>query len=108
MLSLNAKSGASAQVLAYGAATLLALAREEQAGRRDKRLLEPNQATWNLFRGRLGSRAFLELLLEDAAVRQPFPFEVARALTGSGTLADLSEASVGGWIEELTRLDLSV
>lgn len=108
MLTLPATGAtkASADAVAYAAATLLALAREEHAGRRDKRLLEPNQATWNLFRGRLGHRAFLELLLEDAAVRQPFPFDTARALGGENALAELPDSTVTAWIEELGRIDL--
>lgn len=106
-LPTSAASGAPADVVSYAAATLLALAREEHAGRRDKRLLEPGQATWNLFRGRLGHRALLELLLEDAAVRQPFPFDAARALGRDGALADLPDATVTAWIDELSRIDLA-
>jgi hypothetical protein len=105
-LPASGATTAPADTVAYAAATLLALAREEHAGRRDKRLLEPNQATWNLFRGRLGHRAFLELLLEDAAVRQPFPFDVVRALGKENALADLPDATVTAWIEELGRIDL--
>jgi hypothetical protein len=103
-----AAAGASADALTYAAATLLALAREEHAGRRDKRLLEPGLATWNLFRGRLGPRALLELLLEDAAIRQPFPFDVARALGREAALSEVPDATVATWIEELAKLDLAV
>ena len=110
MLTLPSTSppGAPADSVEYAAVTLIALAREEHAGRRDKRLLEPGLATWNLFRGRLGFRALLELLLEDAAVRQPFPFDIIRALGRDDALAGITDETVGGWIGELARADLGI
>jgi hypothetical protein len=99
-------SGAPADATAFAAATLLALAREEHAGRRQPRLTETGMATWNRFRGRLGPRALLELLLEDAAVRQPFPFDVARALGAQDALSTVPDATVSGWFVELGRVDL--
>ncbi len=108
MLTLTTTSaGPAGDAFTYAAATLLALAREEQAGRRDKRILEPDQATWNIFRGRLGHRAFLELLLEDAAVRQPFPFDAASALRHDVALADVPDATITSWMAELNRIDLT-
>lgn len=106
-LTNTGADGAPAEALPYAAATLLALAREERAGRRQPRLTEPGMATWNRFRGRLGPRALLELLLEDAAVRQPFPFDVTRALGSADALAAIPDATVTSWLDELTRVDLA-
>ena len=97
---------APAEATAFAAVTLLALAREERAGRRHPRLTEPGMATWNRFRGRLGPRALLELLLEDAAVRQPFPFDVTRALGSDDALSTVPDATVSGWLDDLARIDL--
>jgi len=90
----------------YFAAALHALAREEHVGRRRRRLLEPNQATWHRFRGRLGPRDLVELVLEDAAVDQPEPFDVARVFGDRSPLASVPEALVGDWLTELPRLSL--
>jgi hypothetical protein len=100
-------NGAPPETIAYAAATLLALAREEREGRRQPRLTEAGMATWNRFRGRLGARALLELLLEDAAVRQPFPFDVARALGSADALATVPDPVVAAWVDELARVDLA-
>jgi hypothetical protein len=96
-----------APAAAYGAAVLHALAREEQAERRPRRLLEPDQATWARFRGRLGARDFLELLLEDAAVTQPHPFHAATVLPAPAALGSLPHDLVAGWIAALPTLDLA-
>lgn len=42
------------------------------ARRRARRLLAPGPATWGRFRRRLDATDYLELLLGDAAVTQPF------------------------------------
>ncbi len=91
---------------AYLAAALYALAREEHAGRRPKRLIEPNHATWQRFRGRLGPLDFAELVLEDAAVNQPEPFALERVLGSREALRALPETLVGDWLSELSRLPL--
>lgn len=106
-LPSSSPSASAPDATAYAATTLLALAREEHAGRRQPRLTEPGMATWNRFRGRLGPRALLELLLEDAAVRQPFPFDVARALGAADALASVDDATVAGWLEELSRVNVT-
>jgi len=62
----------AAAAATYLAATLYALAREEHAGRRPRRLLEPALATWQRFRGRPGAKALAELLLEMADAGDPF------------------------------------
>src|SRR5687767_2262450 len=62
----------------FALALLHAIARDEAAGRRPARLTEPGQATWNRFRGRLGSAGLLQLLAEDGAVVHPIPFDPAR------------------------------
>jgi hypothetical protein len=88
----------------YLASALHALAREEHAGRRPRRLLEPNLATWQRFRGRLGPRDLAELLLEDAAVTQPEPFAVAAVLGHDRPLQAVPDALVDGWLRELPAL----
>jgi hypothetical protein len=88
---------------AYAAAVLHALAREEAAGRRPRRLLEAGRATWTRFRGRLGDADLLALLLEDAAVTQPEPFDVERVL---GRPLDVPGDLVASWLGALDSLDL--
>lgn len=90
----------------YAAAVLLALAREEQVGRRPRRLLEKGLATWSRFKGWLGPRDLLELLLEDAKVTQPLPFDVERLFGSRRALQALSPVRVGEWLGRLTEVDL--
>ncbi|MCA9621927.1 MAG: hypothetical protein KC731_23040 [Myxococcales bacterium] len=86
----------------YAVAALHALGREERRGRRPVRLLEAGHATWNQFRGRLGARHLLELLLEDGAVTQPRAFTVPEGLD----LSVLSHGLVAGWLSEVPSLAL--
>ena len=88
----------------YLASALRALAREEQVGRRPCRLLEPELATWRRFRGRMGARDLAELLLEDAAITHPEPFDVTRVLGRELPLRGVPEATVEQWIGELSAL----
>lgn len=88
----------------YLATALHALAREEQAGRRPRRLLEPQLATWQRFRGRMGPRDLAELLLEDAAVTQPEPFAAPSVLGRMEPFRDVPEAVVQAWLDELPSL----
>lgn len=91
----------------YAAAALHALAREEAAGRRKERLLEPELATWRQFRGRMDNRDLLALLLEDACVTQPFAFDARRLLAEhAGRMFKLTDAQLGSWLAELPSLDL--
>lgn len=63
----------SSETLVYLEAALLSLAREERLGRpKQKRLLDPEFATWKRFQGRLGLADFVELLLQDASVARPY------------------------------------
>jgi len=94
----------SADAAVYVSAALHALIREEQAGRRSRRLLEPGHATWQRFRGRLELSDFVELLLEDAAVNQPEPFDVARFLGSAKALRSVPDAQVGAWLSEFAAL----
>ena len=91
-------AAASLPATTYLAAALQALVREEQAGRRQRRLLEAGQA-WQRFRGRLDSHDVIELVLEDAAVNQPEPFDVRRFLRGPAALRAV--------LEETLRLAIS-
>lgn len=90
----------SASAATYLLGALRALAREERLGRRPRRLLEPDLATWQRFRGRLGPRDFAELLLEDAAVTQPEPFDAAAVLGRSDAFRGLSDAEVERCVKE--------
>lgn len=80
---------------------LRALGREEALGRRPKRLLEPGLATWTQFRGRLRETALLELVLEDAAVSQPVPFDAGRMLGKTDPLARVPAIELKRWLDAL-------
>ena len=82
-----------------GAALLHALARDEAAGRRPRRITEPDQATWARFRGRMGPARLLQLVAEDAAVVHPVPF-------GLAPLDALPDDLVAGWLRQVPELDL--
>src|SRR5258708_7704717 len=98
----------SADAITYLGAALHALVREEQVGRRPRRLLEPGQATWHRFRGRLGLSDFVQLLLEDAAVVQPEPFDVRGVLGSTAEVFSVPEAQLGDWLAEFARLHADV
>jgi hypothetical protein len=87
----------------YAAALLAALARDEAAGRASARLTEPGLATWQRFRGRLGSADLLRLLIEDGAVLHPVPFAAAQL---GIALDDLDDALVDSWLAGLGAKDL--
>jgi hypothetical protein len=99
-----AEQPGEAACAAYAFALLHALARDEVAGRRPARLIEPGRATWQRFRGRLGSVDLLRLLAEDAAIVHPVPFDIARV--GGTTLDRLEDDVVDRFLEELQSLDL--
>lgn len=80
---------------------LRALGREESLGRRPKRLLEPGLATWTQFHGRLQPSALLELVLEDAAVSQPVPFDAARILGRADPLSRVPAIELKRWLDAL-------
>jgi hypothetical protein len=96
----------AAAAATYLAVTLHALAREEQVGRRPRRLLEPGLATWQRFRGRMGARDLAELLLEDAAVTQPQAFHAAEILGREDPFQAVPEAVIDAWLAELPRVPL--
>jgi hypothetical protein len=110
MLSLLDPGGAALSAAElYAAAVLHAVAREEHAGRRPKRVLEPDLATWRRFKGRLGPAALLELVVEDAAVTQPEPFAASAVLDSAGNgrpLAGVSDEMVEAWLGRLQSLNL--
>ena len=78
-LPISGVSGEVRSVAAYAAALLHALARDEQAGRRPRRLLEPDLASWKRFKGRLTEADLVRLLFEDAGAVVGFevPFQAA-------------------------------
>jgi len=104
VLGIPALESAQTVAATYLASALLALAREEHIGRRPKRLVEHNHATWHRFRGRLGPREFVELILEDAAVNQPEPFDVDGLLGDRAGLLALPETLIGDWLGELPQV----
>lgn len=89
---------ASQAALRYARAVVGGLIRLELRGEVKPRLTEPKLATWNLFRGRLGARHLLELLLEDGAVGYPVPCD-ARFVLGPDArgLVCISDAQVEAW-----------
>lgn len=88
---------------AYASALLLAIARDEAAGRRSPRLTEPGQATWQRFRGRLGSAELLRLLAADGAVVHPIPFAPDRV---GLSLDAVGDEGVERFLAELPATDL--
>ena len=89
------------------AATLLhAIARDEAAGRRPERLTEPKLDTWMRFRGRLTSADFVALLLEDAAVLHPIPFDPS-TLGAPLDPADVPAGAADAWLEALGSMPLT-
>jgi hypothetical protein len=86
----------------FAEAALRALAREEALGRRPRRLLEPSLATWAHFKGRLELPALLEILLEDAAVSQPVPFDPTRVLGAGAPLARVPADKVHRWLDSVS------
>jgi len=92
----------------YLSAALHALAREETLGRRSRRLLEDDLATWQRFRGRLTETDLALLLLEDAAVTQPFAFDAAGVLGATAVHLDrLDPARLRPWLRALPGLPLA-
>ncbi len=88
---------------AWAAALLHAIARDEAAGRRPPRLTEPKLDTWMRFRGRLTNADLVALLLEDAAVLHPIPFDPS---TLEAPL-ELPETTADAWIGALASLPLT-
>lgn len=88
----------------YASVLLEAIAREEASGRRAARLTEAGQATWQRFRGRLGSADFLRLLAEDAAVVHALPFAASRV---GVSLDGLRDDVVDRFISDLPNADLT-
>jgi hypothetical protein len=103
MDSSVAKLPGAAAGAEYALALLNALARDEAAGRRPARLTEPGQATWQRFRGRLGSADLLRLLAEDAAIVHPIPFDPVRV---GASLDRVEDSLVDEFLAALPSLEL--
>lgn len=106
-LPLDGVSGPARRHATSVGALLHAVARDEHTGRRPKRITEADRATWARFRGRLDDVAFVELLLEDAAVAQPVPFDVAAILGAPDAVSSLPPPLVARWLDAVSSLDLS-
>lgn len=91
---------------AWTAALLHALARDEAAGRRPRRLTEPNLATWTRFRGRLTATDFVALVFEDAAVLHRVPFD-REAVDAPSNQGQLSPDTISAWLTALADADLT-
>lgn len=106
-LSVSNLSAKARVVGSFVAAVVYALAREELRGKRPKRLTEPGLATWKRFRGWLGPRDLVELVLQDAATTQPVPFDVGRVFDdGARALRSLPQERVGDWLGMLDDIEL--
>jgi|JI10StandDraft_1071094.scaffolds.fasta_scaffold64410_2 hypothetical protein len=90
----------------YVQALLRALARDEALGCRPPRLTEAGLATWQRFRGRLGSAELVQLLAEDGAVVYPLPFDPAR-VRAPFDLAQLDDDVVDDLLRALPMLPLT-
>lgn len=104
-LDLSGLSAEQRPTGSWSAALLHALARDEAAGRRPERLIEPRLGTWNRFRGRLTATDFLSLLFEDAAVLHPVPFDAA-VIGGPLRIDSLPDQVAQSWLNALQTLDL--
>jgi hypothetical protein len=89
----------------WAASLLHAIARDEAAGRRTQRLTEPKLDTWARFRGRLTSVDLISLLIEDAAVLHPIPFDVV-ALDASIRPDRIPETIADAWLKSISALTL--
>src|SRR3954468_24714515 len=85
---------------AWAAALVHAIARDEAAGRRPRRLTEPKLDTWSRFRGRLTSADFMALLFEDAAVLHQVPFD-SSAVGGPMNIERLPESLADTWLTSI-------
>lgn len=104
-LPIAGVSAPQRDIARYAAALVHALARDEAAGRRPRRLLEPELKTWTRFRGRLSDADFIRLLFEDAAAIEGFqiPFDA----TAMGLRLDrLPESVARGFLQSLPELDI--
>jgi hypothetical protein len=90
----------------WAAAVLHAVAREEVAGRRRAALTEARLETWERFRGRLSSTDLVTLLLEDAAVLHPVPFDPG-AVGSPFQPARLPEELTDAWLKAVGGLPLN-
>lgn len=104
-LDVSALPEETRPVASWASALLTALARDEAAGRRTARLIEPGMGTWERFRGRLTAPDLLELLFEDAAVIHRIPFDAA-ALDPALRLDRLPAGAAETWLTTLPTLDL--
>jgi hypothetical protein len=89
----------------WAASLLHSLARDEAAGRRTPRLIEPKLDTWRRFRGRLTSTDFIALLFEDAAVLHQVPFDPS-AVGGPIDVEILPESLADAWLDSVGSLSL--
>lgn len=92
-------------VASWASALLVALARDEAAGRRTERLTEPGLGTWTRFRGRLAAPDLIDLLFEDAAVLHRIPFDPA-AVDATLRLDRLPASAAEAWLQTIPSLDL--
>ena len=97
--------GDSREVAVWASALLVALARDEAAGRRTQRVTEPGLGTWARFRGRLNATDFLDLLFEDAAVLHRVPFDPS-LLDATLRLDRLSASAAEALLKALPSVDL--
>lgn len=96
----------SGDLASYATALLHAIARDEAMGRRPARLTEAGLATWQRFRGRLGSGELLQLLAEDGAVVHPLPFDPAR-VRAPFDLRQVDDELVDAFVAALPTLALA-
>jgi len=91
--------------LLFAEAALRAIGRAEHAGRAPRRLTEAGLETWRRFRGRLDHAHLLRLLIEDAAVTMPLPFDPERLDGADIALDTLGDEDAHDLIKGLADLD---
>lgn len=107
----QATTVSSSPVLVYLEAVLLSLAREERHGRpKQKRLLDPEFATWKRFRGRLDFVDFAEMLLQDASVARPYLYSPTQVtgldFTWTAVDAEQLEALLGRVVAQAAAMNI--
>ena len=86
-----------------------ALVREEQAGRRPRRLLEPSLATWHRFRGRLELQDLVGTSPRGRRRQPAEPFDVARfSEAPPRRCARCRTAQVSDWLAEFAALSADI
>ncbi len=107
MLSLEGTRGHSRRRAAAISAATLSLARSERRGERPESVGGEALQAWQLFKGRLTTADYIELLIENAAASQPFAYDLPGLLDDEHLYSELPPVLASEWTEQLPALDLA-